>query len=85
MKEKEEIFVEVERMPGGSLKAWLSENGQGITEHVFSAEEAVGWDDAEAIDRACDWADPIVLERSPNLTFEEAYREMKKFVSVKTK
>ncbi|MEN5300469.1 hypothetical protein ABE530_19410 [Brucella sp. TWI559] len=84
MKEKEETFVKAEWMPGRALKAWLSENGQVIAEHIFPAEEAAGWDDAEAIEKACDWADPIVLDRSPNLTFEDARREVRKLVSMKS-
>lgn len=84
MKEKEETFVKAEWMPGRALKAWLSENGQVIAEHTFPAAEAAGWDDAEAIDRACDWAHPIVLEHSLNLTFEDARLEVRKFVSMKS-
>lgn len=84
MKEKEGINVNAEWMPGRSLKVWLNENGRVIAEHIFPAEEAAGWDDAEAIEKACDWADPVVLDHSPNLTFEDARREVRKFVSMQS-
>jgi len=75
--------VETKRASDGSVKALLVEDNTVIAQYVFSASEAAAWSDAEALEKACDWAEVIILDRSPNLTFEEALQKMKRFKYVK--
>lgn len=77
------MSVEAERFPDGSVEARLEENGVLIARHRFAALNAVAWSDAEAMDRACDWATDILFDRYPETSHEDTRADLRRILSVK--
>lgn len=77
------MSVETERFPDGSVEVRLEENGVLIARHRFAALNAVAWSDAEAMDRACDWATDILFDRYPETSHENTRSDLKRILSVK--